>query len=219
VCLAAWSDGALVATTRQMAGGRRTPPGAALRVVPSARRTRWPWQLPDGAPVYDGTMRLTHATLPVRDIDAAAAFYAIVLGTSGERIPAGRHAFDCDGTVLICSDARVAGEPVVPGPHAGPIYLSTREPLAAVQDRTLSAGATLRGSMVASTTVRTWAHGFYATDPWGNPFCISAAGTEDRARMASLDLDEMARQEAEGRWDDEGGHAVAPADPSAHVPS
>jgi predicted enzyme related to lactoylglutathione lyase len=53
---------------------------------------------------------LYRVILPVRDIDRAAAFYGSVLNTSGTRVSAGRHYFDCGGTILACYDAIADGD-------------------------------------------------------------------------------------------------------------
>ena len=46
----------------------------------------------------------------VSDIDAAAGFYAAVLGMPGERVAKGRHYFHCAGTILALLDPSVDGE-------------------------------------------------------------------------------------------------------------
>ena len=58
------------------------------------------------------------------------------------------------------------------------VYLSTDEPLEVVRERALAAGAT-SDSMRGNVGVRAWGErSFYASDPWGNPFCIVQAGSE-----------------------------------------
>ena len=50
-------------------------------------------------------VRLFRVILPVGDIDAATTFWSAVLGgAEGERVTAGRHYFDCGGTLLACWD-------------------------------------------------------------------------------------------------------------------
>lgn len=58
------------------------------------------------------------------------------------------------------------------------VYLSTDEPLEVVHERALAAGAT-SDAMRGNVGVRAWGErSFYASDPWGNPFCIVQAGSE-----------------------------------------
>ena len=98
-------------------------------------------------------MHLFRVIVPVGDIDAAATFYGVLLGVGGERVSSGRHYFKC-------------------------VYLSTDEPLEVVQERALAAGAT-SDAMRGNVGVRAWGErSFYASDPWGNPFCIVQAGSE-----------------------------------------
>jgi len=55
-------------------------------------------------------IRLYRVILPVHDIDRATAFYAALLGVSGERVSPGRHYFDCGGTILTCHDPVADGD-------------------------------------------------------------------------------------------------------------
>ncbi|MDT7742156.1 MAG: hypothetical protein QOE59_1234 [Actinomycetota bacterium] len=126
-------------------------------------------------------MQLFRVILPVEDIDAAAAFWTAVLGgVPGERVTGGRHYFDCGGTLLACWDPLADGDPAFPGPNHGTVYLATDEPLPAVRERALAAGAVPdehRGGVARQP----WGeHSFYARDPWGNRFCVVEAGTEYR---------------------------------------
>jgi catechol 2,3-dioxygenase-like lactoylglutathione lyase family enzyme len=54
--------------------------------------------------------RLFRVILPVSEIEAAASFYAEVLGIPGDRVSPGRHYFSCGGTILACYDARADGD-------------------------------------------------------------------------------------------------------------
>ena len=56
------------------------------------------------------SIRLYRVILPVHDIDRAAAFYADLLGATGERVSPGRHYFDCGGTILACYDPVADGD-------------------------------------------------------------------------------------------------------------
>jgi len=123
-------------------------------------------------------MHLFRVIVPVGDIDAAATFYGALLGLGGERVSSGRHYFKCECTILSCWDALADGDPEYPGPNPAHVYLSTDEPLEAVRERALAAGAT-SDSMRGKVGVRAWGErSFYASDPWGNPFCIVQSGSE-----------------------------------------
>ena len=118
--------------------------------------------------------------MPVDDIDAASRFYERVLGFPGKRVTSGRHYFDCDGVLLACWDPLADGDADYPGPNPGTVYLAAGESLDAVRNRAIDAGATLdkqRGAIAR----RPWGErSFYGRDPWGNPFCVTEAGTEYR---------------------------------------
>lgn len=125
-------------------------------------------------------MRLYRVVLPVGDIEAAAAFYGLLLGRPGRRVFPGRHHFDCDGVLLVVWDPIADGDPAAAGPNPGDVYLSSGEPLGEVRERALRGGAT---PAAKRGEIGTWPWGersFYAHDPWGNRFCIVQAGTEYR---------------------------------------
>jgi catechol 2,3-dioxygenase-like lactoylglutathione lyase family enzyme len=126
-------------------------------------------------------MRLFRVIIPVKDIDAAAAFYEKLLGGQpGERVTAGRHYFTCDDVLLACWDALSDGDPEFPGPNRGVVYLSTSEPLEEVRDRMLRAGGVPEPER-GTVAVRPWRErSFYFRDPWGNRLCVVEAGTEYR---------------------------------------
>ncbi|GAA5191894.1 VOC family protein [Rugosimonospora acidiphila] len=123
-------------------------------------------------------MRVFRVILPVGDIDAAAHFYATLLGQDGERVTAGRHYFDCEGVLVACWDPIADGDPDWTGPNPGHVYFSTGEPLDDVRSRAVALSAALdpvRGEI----EVQPWGErSFFARDPWGNPFCIVEDGTE-----------------------------------------
>ena len=54
--------------------------------------------------------KLFRVIVPVSDIERAVAFYETVLGLPGRRVSAGRHYFDCDGTILACFDPAADGD-------------------------------------------------------------------------------------------------------------
>jgi len=90
-------------------------------------------------------VHLFRVSVPVLDVEAAARFYQTLLGGQpGERVTSGRHYFDCDGVLLACWDPIADGDPAYPGPNPGTMYLSSEEPLDAVRERVLAAGATSR---------------------------------------------------------------------------
>jgi catechol 2,3-dioxygenase-like lactoylglutathione lyase family enzyme len=55
--------------------------------------------------------QLFRVILPVTDIEAAASFYARLLGMPGSRVSSGRHYVDCQGTILAFYDALADGRP------------------------------------------------------------------------------------------------------------
>ena len=125
-------------------------------------------------------MHLFRVILPVGDIERATAFYSRLLGVPGDRVTSGRHYFNCDGVILACWDPLADGDPSFPGSNHGHVYLSTAEDLEVVRTRTLDHGATpdaQRGEVAR----RPWGeYSFYARDPWDNPFCVVARGSEYR---------------------------------------
>jgi predicted enzyme related to lactoylglutathione lyase len=106
--------------------------------------------------------------LPVSEIDAAASFYADVLGMPGDRVSAGRHYFSCGGTILACYDPLADGDPEPTGPNPQHVYFSVDD-LEAAHARVRRGG----GGEVTPIEIRPWGErSFYATDPFGNPICF-----------------------------------------------
>lgn len=133
-----------------------------------------------------GQPRLFRVIVPVADIERAARFYAAVLGQSGRRISAGRHYFDCGGVILACYDPRADGDERDATPNPEPIYLAVAD-LEATLGRARDAGAELPDVVVPDVgplgeiADRPWGErSFYASDPFGNPVCFVAEGTEFR---------------------------------------
>lgn len=117
--------------------------------------------------------RLFRVILPVRDIEAAASFYAHVLGTPGNRVSGGRHYFDCAGTILACYDALADGDPQPVGPNPQYVYFGTDD-LEGTRERAEIAG----GRDVTDIEVQPWGErSFYAHDPFENPICFVDART------------------------------------------
>jgi catechol 2,3-dioxygenase-like lactoylglutathione lyase family enzyme len=120
-----------------------------------------------------GPPRLFRVILPVTDIEAAAAFYAQLLGIPGARVSGGRHYFDCGGTILACFDAPADGDPEPAGPNPEHVYFAVDD-LGDVHTRAASAGC----AALTAIEGRPWGErSFYARDPFGNPICFVDAET------------------------------------------
>lgn len=110
--------------------------------------------------------RLFRVILPVSEIDAAAAFYADVLGLPGDRVSPGRHYFSCGGTILACYDALADLEQVRSNPQN--IYFSVDD-LEATHERVRRHG----GRGITPIESRPWGErSFYFNDPFDNPMCF-----------------------------------------------
>ena len=111
---------------------------------------------------------LFRVILPVPDIEAAAAFYARVLGNPGVRVSSGRHYFDCGGTILACYDPLRDGDREPVGPNPQYVYFGVDD-LAALRGRACEAGC----RDATEIEVQPWGErSFYAHDPFGNPICF-----------------------------------------------
>lgn len=121
--------------------------------------------------------RLYRVLLPVGDIDAAAAFYAAILGEPGTRVSPGRHYFDCEGTILACFDPRADGDGYDATPNPEQIYFAVDD-IHATHRACHDAGATfgdeeIHGTPAADVATRPWGEeSFYITDPFGNQLCF-----------------------------------------------
>jgi catechol 2,3-dioxygenase-like lactoylglutathione lyase family enzyme len=128
-------------------------------------------------------VHLYRIILPVRGIDRAAAFYAAVLGQPGTRVSPGRHYFDCEGTILACFDPTLEdGYAAVP--NSEPIYFAVSD-LRATFAACRTAGAAFdEGSPpgvgpLGEIARQPWGEeSFYVSDPFGNPLCFVAQGSE-----------------------------------------
>jgi catechol 2,3-dioxygenase-like lactoylglutathione lyase family enzyme len=117
--------------------------------------------------------RIFRVILPVSEIEAAARFYADVLGIRGDRVSPGRHYFPCGGTILACYDALADGDAEPVGPNPQHIYFSVDD-LEAVHERVRRQNA----GEITPIETRPWGErSFYATDPFGNPICFVDSGT------------------------------------------
>jgi catechol 2,3-dioxygenase-like lactoylglutathione lyase family enzyme len=106
--------------------------------------------------------------LPVTDIEAAAYFYARLLGMPGTRVSRGRHYFDCGGTILACFDALADGDSEQVSANPQYIYFSV-EDLHAAHERARLAGC----RDLSGIEVQPWGErSFYAHDPFENPICF-----------------------------------------------
>lgn len=113
--------------------------------------------------------KLFRVIVPVSGIDAAARFYGAVLGAQGRRVSAGRHYFDCDGTILACFDPRADGDPWDARPNPDHIYFAVDD-LEACLERCRGAGC---GRLDDGIERRPWGErSFYAQDPFGNRICF-----------------------------------------------
>ena len=115
------------------------------------------------------SIRLFRVILQVGDIEAAANFYAALLGMPGERVSRGRHYFDCGGTILACFDPRADGNAFEASPNPDHVYFAV-EDLEALHVRAQACAC-----REVDDSISTWPWGersFYAVDPFGNPICF-----------------------------------------------
>jgi catechol 2,3-dioxygenase-like lactoylglutathione lyase family enzyme len=120
------------------------------------------------------TPRLFRVVLEVADLDAAATFYARLLGTDGRRIRGSRHYFDCGPIILALLDPSPGGEPARPSPNY--TYFAVGD-LEAVYARARALGClesgTKHDSQAGEIVTRPWGErSFYVRDAWGNGLCF-----------------------------------------------
>jgi catechol 2,3-dioxygenase-like lactoylglutathione lyase family enzyme len=114
----------------------------------------------------------------VGDLDAAADFYAALLGVAGRKQAGARAYFRCGAVTLVVIDPTAAGPP---HPAAKALYFTVRD-LDAAFARAHALGCLSRevvhGAPGGAAVVRPWGErSFYADDPWGNPLCFVEEGT------------------------------------------
>ena len=119
--------------------------------------------------------RLYRIIVPVTDIEQAAAFYAHVLELEGERVSPGRHYFHCGDAILACYHPGSDGDGADLPPLPEHLYIAVSD-VAATRSRVQSAPGAAAPGEVAT---RPWGEtSFYTHDPFGNPLCFVAQGTE-----------------------------------------
>jgi predicted enzyme related to lactoylglutathione lyase len=115
------------------------------------------------------SVRLYRTILPVSDVERAAAFYAEVFGSPGERVSGQRHYFDCGGVILACVDPRGDTPGAEFRPNPDHVYFAVGD-LEDVFERAKTAGCAW---LEAAISTRPWGERcFYARDPFGNPLCF-----------------------------------------------
>ncbi len=118
--------------------------------------------------------RLYRVILPVFDIERAAAFYAHLLDTPGERVSPGRHYFDCGGVILACFDPQADGDGFDARSNQEHLYFAIDD-LDATYERASQSGCQWVEEGIAT---RPWGErSFYVRDPFGNPLCFVDAST------------------------------------------
>jgi catechol 2,3-dioxygenase-like lactoylglutathione lyase family enzyme len=123
--------------------------------------------------------RIFRVTFEVPDLDAAAAFYAELLGTPGNRHRGARHYFDCGGVILALLDVSQGGVTPTPGPKS--LYFAVDD-VDVVHARAKKLGAlspfSVHGAPASDVVTRPWGEkSFYVTDRWGNETCFVQEGT------------------------------------------
>ncbi len=112
--------------------------------------------------------RLFRVILPVSDIARATKFYSTLHGLPGKRVSAGRHYFDCDGTILAICDPKTDGDDFETGPNPGHIYFAASD----LEQKHTIASDTL-GAQPDEIRVRPWGErSFYLKDPFENKICL-----------------------------------------------
>jgi catechol 2,3-dioxygenase-like lactoylglutathione lyase family enzyme len=125
------------------------------------------------------TPRIFRVTLEVSNVDAAASFYAALLGIPGQRHPGARHYFDCGGVILAILDPTRGGQSPSPNPKS--LYFAVPD-LDAVHARAKALDALaaydVHGEPAGAVVRRPWGErSFYVVDPWGNDLCFVADDT------------------------------------------
>jgi len=123
--------------------------------------------------------RVFRVLLEVSDRDAAATFYAALLGTEGRPVFGGRTYFDCGGVIVGFVDSATSGREPRPTPQY--LYFAVDD-LGAVHARVAALGCLspddARAGVSGSIATQPWGErSFYATDPDGNLLCFVDAAT------------------------------------------
>ena len=128
------------------------------------------------------TPKIFRITIEVANLDQAAAFYAELLATPGQRHPGSRHYFDCGGVILSLLDPTVGGmKPIIGAKAEAPLYFAVDE-LEGPFERARALGALapykVHGEPAGEIKTRPWGErSFYVTDPSGNELCFVQDGT------------------------------------------
>ena len=114
-------------------------------------------------------MKLYRVILPVKNIEEAKTFYTNLLGINGKRVSAGRHYFNCGGTILACYDSGADGDNFELPPNPEHLYFAV-ENLEEVFERAKK----LNVKKIDKTIeMMPWGERcFYLTDPFGNQICF-----------------------------------------------
>jgi catechol 2,3-dioxygenase-like lactoylglutathione lyase family enzyme len=136
-----------------------------IRAIPTKR------ELPDVPQFF-------RLNVEVGDLDAAASFYARLLGIQGRKQAGNRCYFDCGPVTLQVVDVSSKSQP---HPAAKSLYFTVNN-LEAAFDRAKGLGCLSREEVHdapgGGIIVRPWGErSFYAKDPWGNPLCFVEEGT------------------------------------------
>jgi hypothetical protein len=122
---------------------------------------------------------LFRVTIEVGNLEEAAAYYARLFNSPGQRHPGARHYFQCGGVVVAVIDPTQGGLPPTPGPKS--LYFAVRD-VNAIHQRAAELHAlapySVHGEAAADVLQRPWGErSFYVVDPWGNDLCFVEEGT------------------------------------------
>lgn len=122
---------------------------------------------------------LFRVTVEVGNLDDAAAFYARLFDTPGQRHPGARHYFQCGGVIVAVLDPTQGGLAPTPGPKS--LSFAVRD-VQAVHARAAQVNGlapySVHGEPAGEVRQRPWGErSFYVVDPWGNDLCFVQDGT------------------------------------------
>jgi catechol 2,3-dioxygenase-like lactoylglutathione lyase family enzyme len=125
------------------------------------------------------TPKIFRILIEVADLDAAARFYAELLGIPGQRHPGARHYFDCGGVIFAVLNVADGGMRPRPTPQS--IYFAADD-IHTLHTRAKALNALapyqVHGQPAGDVIERPWGElSFYVTDPWGNELCFVKDGT------------------------------------------